>query len=87
MKEEIKSKEYLMLREEVQTNLKLQQTWSTLSITSVLTFIGVAYQTKTPIFYLIPIIVLLLSAVKVRNYSVYGKIKLPKKVPKNTEGE
>lgn len=68
MRDNININEYLMLREEVQSNLKMQQTWSTLSITSVLTFIGVAVRTEIYYFYLIPIIVLLLASVKVKNY-------------------
>lgn len=68
MNEEVKQ-EYLNLREEIQINLGAQRNFSTFSITTVITIIGIAVtmESPPPEFYLIPYILLLLSAAKVRN--------------------
>lgn len=64
----LQEQEYLTLREEIQTNLKAQQSWSTFSIGAVLTFVGVALAWETPEIYLLPIILLLFISLKMRNY-------------------
>lgn len=64
----LKEQEYLSLREEIQTNLKTQQSWSTFSIGAVLTLVGVALKWETPEIYLLPIVLLLLVSLKMRNY-------------------
>lgn len=65
-----KTNEYLMLREEIMYDLKAQQKCSTFAITATITIIGLALQTTNSVceMYLLPYIVLLLSAVKVNNY-------------------
>lgn len=63
--------EYLMLREEIMYNLNAQQKCSTFAITATITIIGFALQsekTAIPEIFLVPFIVLILSAVKVSNY-------------------
>ncbi len=59
-----------MLREEIMYDLKAQQKCSTFAITATITIIGLALQTTNSVceMYLLPYIVLLLSAVKVNNY-------------------
>ena len=61
--------EYLNLREEIQTNLSTQRNFSTFSITAIITIIGfaVSMDNPPPEFYLIPYILLLLVAAKIRN--------------------
>ena len=64
-----RNQEYLFLREEVQSNLKAQQTWSTFSVGTVLTFLGIAVNIKDqPLLCLLPLILLLLASFKIRNY-------------------
>ena len=48
--------------------LKTQQAWSTFSIGAVMTFIGVAVSVDVPEISLLPIILLLLISLKMRNY-------------------
>ena len=64
----LKEQEYLSLREEIQTNLKTQQSQSTFSIGAVLTFVGAALKWETLKIYLLPIVLLLLISLKMRNY-------------------
>lgn len=68
MTEEVKQ-EYLNLREEIQTNLETQRNLSTFSITTVITIIGfgMSMESMPPEFYLIPYLLLLLAAAKVKN--------------------
>ena len=56
------------MREEIHTNLKAQQSWSTFSIGAVLTFVGVALKWETSEIYLLPIVLPLLISLKMRNY-------------------
>ena len=64
-----RNQEYLFLREEVQSNLKAQQTWSTFSVGTVLTFLGIAVNIKDqPLLCLLPLILLLLASFKIKNY-------------------
>lgn len=70
MDADIRQKEYLMLREEVQTCLKEQRKLSTFSITAVITIIGFTIQMDDTIpgLFLLPYIVLLIAAIKECNY-------------------
>lgn len=70
MDADIRQKEYLMLREEVQTCLKEQRNLSTFSITAVITIIGFTIQMDDTIpgLFLLPYIVLLIAAIKECNY-------------------
>lgn len=67
---EEKRAEYLMLRDEIVDNLKMQQNWSRFAITATITIIGFASQLPNFVaeMYLLPLIVLLLSSAKVSNY-------------------
>ncbi len=65
-----KHAEYLMLRDEIADNLKMQQNWSRFAITATITIIGFAPQLPNFVaeMYLLPLVVLLLSSAKVSNY-------------------
>ncbi len=67
---EEKRAEYLMLRDEIVDNLKMQQNWSRFAITATITIIGFASQLPNFVteMYLLPLVVLLLSSAKVSNY-------------------
>lgn len=65
-------KEYLTLREEIQTELQAQRNLLTFSTTATITLIGFALDkgNDTPEMFLLPLVVLFLSSVKVRNYKI-----------------
>ena len=67
---EIKVKEYLTLRDEVVDSLKVQNNWSTFTISAVITILGIAISLENTVLelFLLPFVVLLLASLKVNNY-------------------
>ncbi len=75
---EVKVKEYLTLRDEVVDALKVQNTWSTFTISAVITLLGIALGMENTVLelFLLPFVVLFLASLKVNNLKRNTTIKV-----------
>lgn len=75
---EVKVKEYLTLREEVVDSLKVQNTWTTFTISAAITLLGIAIgmEHTVPELFLLPFVVLFLASLKVNNLKRNTTIKV-----------
>lgn len=75
---DVKIKEYLTLRDEVMDALKVQNSWSTFTISAVITLLGIAIglENKVLELFLLPFVVLFPASLKVNNFKRNVTVKV-----------
>ena len=75
---DVKIKEYLTLRDEVVDALKVQNSWSTFTISAVITLLGIAIglENKVLELFLLPFVVLFPASLKVNNFKRNVTVKV-----------
>ena len=75
---DVKVKEYLTLRDEVVDALKIQNNWSTFTISAVITLLGIAIglENKVLELFLLPYVVIFTVSLKVNNFKRNVTVKV-----------
>ena len=75
---DVKVKEYLTLRDEVVDALKIQNNWSTFTISAVITLLGIAIglENKVQELFLLPYVVIFTVSLKVNNFKRNVTVKV-----------